>query len=467
MSSRDPRTDPSTEPDLQDLDELCQADEKRLIGALMELRARVAHGRFGEIDRALGLKPGWLGRVFRGEKTISHRRLIRLIRVLEEEPGRFFARVFPSRHDRAAPIGLLPRLIERPARVEAPAWRDRVLEWGRSVEITDKGQKFDHDPKDLLQLRQEDFKAAERVGIAAVECFVGLSRDSLDRKSVVPMAKWLTIVATILRSLGDRFTAAEIFDLAFVLERSIADEDCLAFVYRNACYLLCDWGELEEAEHFARQAISFSGLAGDSRGMGLSHYAHGVISSYRGQPDLALKMFEASLHNLDQSQPEALTCALKSISLHYLEANDLRLAEKYIRAARKISAELISAPTRARLALAEGELASLKGDVSEADRSLTRSAELFEECGGASELAMVGLFVVRHSIRHRRIGRAQTEARTLIQLSNDPGLDKVSRAILLEIARMRVRGEGTVTYLAKAIIDWQKPRTWAARSGRT
>ena len=456
MSSKDPR--PASPPNLDspELQELCKADQERLIDALVALRAQVATGRFGEIDRQLGLKPGWLGRVFRGEKTLSHPRLLRLIRILGEEPGRFFARVFPNGYDRPAPIGLLPRLIQRPARIQPPAWRDRLLEWGQSVTITDRGQSFDHDPEDLLKLRQEDFDAAERVGIAAIEYHVGLSEGSLARGSAVPFTTWLTILATILKSCGDRFSAADLFDLAFRIEGQIGDDRNQSFILRNASYLLSDWGYLEEAEEFSRLAIDLATLAGDRQGIALSSYAFATVRLYSGDEDLALKGYESCLALIDGGQAEVIAGASQAIALLHLEQHNTKEAALSIKRMNRIKAALLSLPSKARRELVLAELESQLGNVARAQSLFDNSLELFLRCRGAAEAIMASLFLIRHYIRHRRLSFVRPTAEALLDLAHDPSLDKTSRAMLLEITRLCYRGELTALAVTRAIDSWRQ-----------
>ena len=454
MSSKKSRTDPASAPASQDIDQLCKADQKQLIDALATLRARAAPGRFGEIDRLLGLKPGWLGRVFRGEKTLSHPRLLLLIRLLGDRPSRFFARVFPTHYDPTAPIGLLPRLVERQSRVEPPAWRNRLLEWSRTLKISRNGKRFDFDPADLIALRLRDSSAAEGFGIFNLEYFLTFSQGTLATSSAVPLAKWLTCLAFILRVRGDRSTAAELCDVALQIEARVDDSDCRSFILRNACYVASDLGCLDEAADFAHQAIRLSISTGDLLGIGLSHYALGVISSYRGDGDLAIEMYEISLRYLDENHLDSRACAAVSISMLRLEQGALKAADTSLGTI-DVSTDKLSEGTQARICLAQAELNSQKGHPLDAEREFTKAVEIFDRLGAVSDIALVGLFQIRHCLRHNRRGQFQEQTRKLLTLGSDPRIGKIGQAILLEIARQCYRDDVNVHLVGSMIEQWQ------------
>ena len=441
-------------PDVSVAEAQASRDRARILKALSSIRAERARGRFVALDEAMGRTSGYLSEVFRGNEKLSLERLMQLIALLGEEASSFFHRCLPRPQRPSPPLGRLPYLGSLEARRKPPAWRDRLLDWGQTFVVSAEGRAFDHDPEELLALRQRDFDRAERLGIHALECFLALSESSLATRSAVPMAKWLSVLGILLRARGDRPMAGELFDLAFRIEARVGDHACRSFLYRNACYLLTDWGQFEEAADFAQRSIDAAVLGADWKGIGLGQYACAVAHAYQGDSELALERFESCLDYFGNEDSEWRVCVAQSIAMLRLDRHQVDGAREALVLIEASSSSPISQPTLARVELARAELASQLGNPSEAEFHFAEAGRIFGALGEPTELAMVLLFEVRHHLRHDQPRQAFEKGGPFASLANDPRLSEVGRAILLEIARLCFRGELTMEPSTRAIFDW-------------
>jgi hypothetical protein len=120
----------------------------------------------------------------------------------------------------------------------------------------------------------------------------------------------------------------------------------------------------------------------------------------------------------------------------------------------------MSLPARGRIALTRGELASQMDDFSSAQRHFVTAAEIFDDLGEPAEKALGVLFQVRHYLRHHRPDLARARAVELLPLADNRLFGKFGKAILFEVGRLCVAGEGTVDSIAEAIGEWRQAMPW-------
>ena len=246
---------PRSTPEEIERDDLAKAQQAAVIEELARTRSRLVPGQFGDLDAALGRTSGYLNEVFGGQATLQLHRLFAGLHYMGESPADFFERLHPRESIPSSPIGLLLTYKEAGRRPSIISCREQLLAWADSVEVSEDGKEFPQSPDDLMDLVRRDFDMATRLADAGVGAFIHLSNDTLAKNSVAAVAKWLSVLASIARIKGDRNTSAEIFDVAFRLEGVVTDLACRAFVFRNAAYLLSDFGDLREAERFARKSV--------------------------------------------------------------------------------------------------------------------------------------------------------------------------------------------------------------------
>lgn len=94
------------------------AEVKRLVGLLRAV-IRV-FGTNREVERKLGMRPGYLSRIFGGAVELRAEHILAVCRALELQPGEFFALAFPGAQ---APVTKAGRKLFgelRPSGPEAP-----------------------------------------------------------------------------------------------------------------------------------------------------------------------------------------------------------------------------------------------------------------------------------------------------------------------------------------------------------
>jgi tetratricopeptide (TPR) repeat protein len=270
------------------------------------------------------------------------------------------------------------------------------------------------------------------------------------------LIRWIANLAYMQRIRGRHPVAAELFDVAMQLAEQVGDKAGLALVYRNACYLLSDWGCFDEAGDFAERAIALATAVKDLPGIGLSHYVYGVISTYKGRNELATSMFETSLLYLEDWQVDARVNAWQSLAFLQLEEKNVELAAESLSELEDVSDDQLALPTRARVALTRGELNSQSGNYFEAEKYFDLAENLFAQCEDLSDLILVGLYRAQSFARQGRRDLIKAKAVDLLALGNDRRLVSGARAILQELARHCYQDGLPTQHLRASIAQWRR-----------
>lgn len=109
----------------------------RMLGLVGKLRQEHGHGNWAQLDRRLGHSEGYLGRVLRQEIRLTTDMLLRILEVLNVEPGLFFQHVFAPSSDPADILALLQRQMSSLRRSDGskePVLDMATLAWLQDLE---------------------------------------------------------------------------------------------------------------------------------------------------------------------------------------------------------------------------------------------------------------------------------------------------------------------------------------------
>lgn len=437
-------------------------DLERLLRQLESDRQIFARRRFGELDRTLGRKGGFLNAVFQGKERLSLERLLATLRFLELQIGEFFARLFPQRKMPPSAVDFLLSCKEPKRSKSRIPFRQDLLTWGRQVAVSTTGATFDHDPDLLLTIQRVNSAAAYRLALAALEGVVALRPAALTRQSAQKLCRMIVPLADIMRVRGDRNSACELLDLAFRIEGRLEDPPLRAFIYRMGSYLLSDLVHLPESELFAERAVQLCLLSGDIEGLGTSLYIRGLMVWRQAYCAEASPFFEACLHYIPAERWEFRAATLIALAQALLESGDLGQASAELERAERTMRNA-SGTTYGKLLLGKAELSSLAGQTSSADHLFAEAAEVFAAEEDANDVAFASLKRTEHLLRHGRTQEATQLAQQLLGLANQVQQDG-GATIILEVVRLALRGRLTTAVVTASISRWMRP--WLYREAQ-
>lgn len=428
---------------------------KQLLSQLREERRLACRGRFGELDRALGRKPGFLCLTLDGRERLSLERLLAALDFLGIHIAEFFAKIFPLRQVPPPAIGHLPRCKE-PVRTQTRIpFRQDLLQWGKNVTVSPDGAGFQQDTAALLEVLQVNPLAAHRLAMAALEGLVTRRPASLTPEAADNLCRVLVPFADMMRVRGERNTACDLLDLAFRIESWLDDFSLRAFTYRTAAYLLSDLVRFADSEMFAERAIRLDTFAGNLDGLSRSLFVRGLMIWRQANCHEARPFFEAALRNSPTENNPFRGDIVFALANNELEAGRLESAESQLGEAEILLADRRPA-TRGKVILAQAELASLKGLQEKADALYAEAVDAFQTEASFEDIAFAGLKQVEHLLRWGRTTEATETAQTMLGLSEQIRSEGGS-AIILEIVRLAVRGQLTAAVVKASIEQWQRP----------
>ena len=432
----------------------------RLLGTLDHLRSLYGKGRFGELDIALGRKPGFLSQVFKGRERLSLKRLFSTLSFLGIGPNRFFRKAFPSEPIPQAPVGFLVLCKEKVRTQPRISFGPELLSWGNVLEIDAKGAEFNPDIPALLAIINIDGAAAFKMASGALEGLLAIRPTQLTPTAAERLCRVLSPLADILRRRGDRNTACDLLDLAFRIDDQLDQYELRSLLLRNASYLLSDLALSEDAESLARDAVTLATLAGDLQGVSRSLYVQSEMLRRLDDRAAAMAHVQACLQFLTPEDASTRMAAQFALAYDRLESGDLLPALGDFERIEQ-GLETKEGPNYARILMALAQVRSKLGDQDEADDLFAKAQKEFASTGNAEDVALCGLTCMGHLLRGGRLRKSNELARELMSLAVQLKGNKIGQATLLHILRLSAQGRLTNSALEQSLQGWKHP--WKRR----
>jgi tetratricopeptide (TPR) repeat protein len=178
------------------------------------------------------------------------------------------------------------------------------------------------------------------------------------------------------------------------------------------------------------------------------------MSDRLGNSDLAKDRYEAALRYLSDSQAEAKVGAIQALAVLLLEKRKPKAAKGVLDQLDDSDILSAGALASAKVLLARAELASQLAQARRAESLFDEAAKALKGLEAISDQAAVTLLEVRHHLRHGQSDMVAGKARALIELGHDRRLDTMGRALLIEAARLCLRGHMDFVRVGSTIKKW-------------
>lgn len=418
---------------------------------------RQAHARgisFAQFDEMTGYSPGHTAHLLAGRKQLRLRNLRKVLAMLGKDPGWFFRRYNPPGVPRPE-IGFLPAHKKPTRHPPHLTFCDQLSEWCGSVSIDDTGGDDLPllEPSSLQRLLGRDLVAAHQLGSSWLQASLAFRPISLSTGGAERLVRVMTILGHTLRIKGDRNSAADLLDCAFVVEANLDDLSLRALTFRTGAYLLSDLGHLDDAGWFAEQATALCRQLQDQLGIGRSLYIEGLVLRRQGNDVEALGRFRESLKQLS----DTLTTSPFSVAVRFvlirtqLEQGRVDGLEDELAALEKSVPPESAGYTN--LLILSAELASQCGDHTKADQLFDQAENHLATCleekrACLDDLAILRLRQILHLTRTARHEIAVQKCRQLYALADQFSEYPHAEAALLEVARHALGGGLTLSLVS-------------------
>ena len=423
---------------------------RRVLEELGEVRRTHGRGRLGDLDRALGRKPGFLSSAIKEQERLSLDRLLAALDFLGVAHHSFFERAFPWPRLPSSPTGYLPQLSPKRRRSETSA----LVDWFSRLRIDPLATTSLQDPGFLEETSRVDPSAAIRAARATVESLLALRPSSLSPQASQDLCRIVTLLGSLQRMRGELGAACDHLDFAFRVEARLGDAALRSLVFRSAAYLLSDLGDLEEAERFARSAVELAASAADLEGLGRSWYARAVMADRLGEADLAIELYQSCLAYSDWIGSACRIGAYLALAHQHLEDSRVHAAQELAERAHQELGDQRGSVS-AILLMVRAEIASAHHQWNEAEALFERCENEFAAYGSAGDIAFARLRQMGCLMRAGQVAQATRLAQELMPLATQLRGSKVHESLLLSIVRSAYQGQLALEKVERAIREWR------------
>ena len=300
----------------------------------------------------------------------------------------------------------------------------------------------------LDALRDHDADEAAKLVEAAVIHLIPLLGAPREER-IALQCKALGVYGSTQRMKAQFSTAAKALRLGLELSRRHRLPRLTAELLQRGAYVLRDQLQCPRALTYLREALEIYSDLDSYTGIGKVLIDFGIIHSYLGEHETAIRMVKRSLRYLESSAeapPRSVFAAYQVIAFASEELNDLEACELWLK--RAVDAlEVLEAKGSvnwAKLTWMRGNLSYKQGDYRHAESYLWDAEKILSDKGNPILEALISVDIVKVLLAQDKLKEtcqvAKNMTRTLVPLQRN----EVIKATLLEFARRGI--EGTLTH---------------------
>ena len=379
-------------------------------------------------EKALGTYAGF----FRDRRQATRWRNVRLaeivapLQVMDIDVGAFFLRACGSEPSAALsmpPVGKVPTLVQK-ARARFASTTPGTA--GRAA----------------LEAACEARWEAPDETLAALEALLPTLESQL-----VP--RFLATVGHCYRLTFALEAAEQAFFVGRELARHQGDEAVNSMLLARSAYVASDRGSWAQALALAVEATTIGLRRGEQDVVACGLVDQGIFLYHLDRHDEAIDTQKTALSSLPQDRDRHRAAALQVLALCHQKAGDLAEAVQFAKEARG-ALRRQTAFDRGRFLWVEGTIACSHGELRCAKACFTQARDALEH---PADVALLTTELIHVLLASGRVEAAYAEARSLIELVEPLGEDRIVSAAILELIRCCLAGEGLTSTLAQQVRD--------------
>jgi len=361
---------------------------------LREQMRTAGHGTIGELEAAVGKRPGWL-RNRRRLNSFETGELVDVLDCLGLDPARFFRRAWRRVDDGS-------HLVERPP--------------GRPPPIVTRVRRRLEDETPRRQIGRAYLEELDRLRYEEPRRVVELAEDAVPHLAPELLPRLLGVAGSAYRILVELDLAehAILAGLEIARERG-EDGRVTGELLQRLAYVVGDRGEHGPALRIAERAMAAYMIAGDLAGVGKTLVVQSMLLYYLDRAREAAAASEVALRYLPDSEQRHRFSALAYLGFAYLALGDPPTAARYAGEARKFSSGM-SPLFLGKLIWLQGLICVELEQLDRAEEHLREVVEVFQAINQPGETALVTTDLVRVLLKRGRRLEAHQTAQTMLPL---------------------------------------------------